>query len=192
MSYKRSILITISLSRGARRRLTPRSSADALRQPRLAVRRCWFILRRTAKRVRLRARLSSNVRPHKSTPMSSHRFESIAQTWLAEGRPNSRLLSGYDLIAIRCWSYSDGAKNQGMSEALTSFIKASESVQRRDWIDPYMDDRETCRTCGESYRFENISLCTECSRKYCYKCVAGCARATNGNPACSCGGEVVG
>ena len=41
--------------------LTPRSSADPLRQPRLAARLRWSILRRTAKRARLRGRLSSNV-----------------------------------------------------------------------------------------------------------------------------------
>src|SRR5262249_44882580 len=51
------------------RRLTPRSSADPLRQPRLAAPGASGIMPSAAKRVRLRGRLSSNVRPH-STPMS--------------------------------------------------------------------------------------------------------------------------
>lgn len=58
-----------------RRGLTGRSSADALRQPGLAVRRLLVILRRTAKPACLRARLSSNVRHH-----ISHRVASLTST----------------------------------------------------------------------------------------------------------------
>ena len=39
------------------------------------MRRWWFILRRTAKRARLRARLSSNVRPHKTMLSSAPRSQ---------------------------------------------------------------------------------------------------------------------
>ncbi len=148
-------------------------------------------MRVAARAPRLRSPLTSTL-GRIELAMSSRRFEPIAQAWISEGEPPKLLLSGYALIAARCWSYSEGAKLEGMSDALRSFIKASERAQRRDWIDPYMEDRETCRTCGESYRFENISLCSECSKKYCYKCVSGCGRAPNGNPSCACGGEVVG
>ncbi|MEO8754404.1 MAG: hypothetical protein ABI624_17170 [Casimicrobiaceae bacterium] len=102
------------------------------------------------------------------------------------------MVEGYDLIAVRCWAYSDGAKAEGVSDNLRAFIRACEAALRDDWLDAYLSDRESCRECGESYRFENVSLCTNCSRKLCYKCVGAVPRAPNGNPACQCGGEFVG
>lgn len=125
--------------------------------------------------------------------MSAHlKFEALAARWDGQQRPGNLLLSGYDLIALRCWSWSDGGKADGMSDALRAFIKASNAAQHEDWLDDYMSDRETCGVCGESYKFENLSLCTGCARRYCYRCAGQCATAKNGNQACHCGGEVVG
>ena len=125
--------------------------------------------------------------------MSAHdRFESLAAQWNAKGRPKSMLVEGYSLIALRCWTYSQGAKADGMSEVLQAFVRASEKAQPEDWLDAYFSERETCDRCGESYRFENVLLCTQCSRTYCHKCMSGGPRSTNGNVACSCGGELVG
>lgn len=119
-------------------------------------------------------------------------FESQARKWLAEGMPRGLLLDGYSLIALRCWSFSKGAKSEGVSEELTAFQQASEQAQPENWLDAYFAEREFCVRCGESYRFENVSLCTKCLRTWCYRCAAGCPPAANGNAACSCGGELVG
>jgi len=125
--------------------------------------------------------------------MSAHtRFEALAAEWHALGWPASSLIEGYESIALRCWAYSDGAKNDGVSEHLKAFIRACEAALPVDWLDHYLSDRESCRGCGERYRFENLSLCTDCSRRVCYKCRGGASRAPNGNSACECGGELVG
>jgi hypothetical protein len=79
----------------------------------------------------------------------------------------SYLLNGYSLIALRCWSYSAGAKSEGTSPLLQELLHASVAAQRSNWLDAYFSEPETCRGCGESYRFESVSLCTACSRTYC-------------------------
>jgi ribosomal protein S27AE len=119
-------------------------------------------------------------------------FESIARRWSTAGKPNSMLVDGYRLIALRGWTYSPGGKTEGVSEELAAFVRASEAAQPEKWLDAYLSQRETCSRCGESYRFENVSLCTHCHRTYCYKCASSSARAPNGNATCSCGGELVG
>lgn len=124
---------------------------------------------------------------------AKQKFEDQAQAWADAGRPAPSLASGYRLIALRSWAWSDGGKADGVSALLREFIQASEAAQPRNWLDAYFDDRENCSQCGEGYRFENVALCTSCSRKYCYKCKGTLARAVNGNQACTCGdGELVG
>jgi hypothetical protein len=124
---------------------------------------------------------------------AKERYEARAQQWAADGRTAKGLSDGYALIALRSWAWSAGAKSEGVSDLLQEFIRASEAVQRSNWLDAYFDDRESCSGCGESYRFENVAQCTACSRMHCYKCSSGLVRAANGNTACSCGnGELVG
>jgi hypothetical protein len=124
--------------------------------------------------------------------MSSLRYEALAKEWHAQARLEPLLLSGYDLIRLRCWSYSAGAKSEGVSATLRDFVRESNAAQPEDWLDDYLYDRETCSTCGEGYRLENMRLCTHCSRMYCYRCPPKPAKAPNGNDACPCGGELVG
>lgn len=124
---------------------------------------------------------------------AKEQYEAQADQWAAEGRALKDLPEGYRLIALRSWAWSVGAISDGVSDLLQEFIRASEGEQRDNWLDAYFDDRENCSACGESYRFENVALCTACSRKYCYKCSSDLARAGNGNAACSCSnGELVG
>jgi hypothetical protein len=125
--------------------------------------------------------------------MSAHdRFEAAAAKWSTSGRRASSLLSGRDLIAARCWTFSRGGQTDGASETLRAFIRASEAAQPLDWLDDHLSERESCRHCGESYRSENLMLCTDCSRTYCHRCAAGGEMRRNGNVACTCGGELVG
>lgn len=120
-------------------------------------------------------------------------FDALARAWLAAGRPAQRLLDGYDLIALRCWSWSRGAKAEGVGAEIEAFRRACEAAQPDNWLDAYLSERETCAGCGESWRFENVGLCTHCHRRWCYRCGANHPAAANGNPGCSCGqGEVVG
>lgn len=120
------------------------------------------------------------------------RFESLATEWNARGRPSSLLLEGRLLIGLRCWSWSQGAKNEGISEALKVYLHECEAAQPKDWIDAFLIKRERCRLCGEGYKLENIMLCTHCSGTICYRCAGEATKAANGNPECPCGGELVG
>lgn len=124
--------------------------------------------------------------------MSSRRFEALAEQWDAGGRPAALLLQGYSLIALQCWIGSGGGKAEGVSETLRQFAKAADAAQPDGWIDHYLSDRESCHGCGERYRFENVQLCTHCSRTYCYRCAANQPLGANGNSTCACGGELVG
>lgn len=125
--------------------------------------------------------------------MSAHdEYESLAVDWDAQGRPSSLLPEGCRLLALRCWSWSEGAKRDGMSEVLKAFLRESNAAQPEDWIDDFLSRREVCGGCGEYYKLENLKLCTHCSRRFCYRCAAEAGNSPNGNPACPCGGELVG
>lgn len=120
-------------------------------------------------------------------------YQLIAEEWDKNGRPTASLKGGYSLIVLRCWTCSEGAKAEGISDIIRMYVRASEDAQSRDWLDAYFSDQETCKGCGESYRFENVSICTACHSKYCYRCSGNFGRAHNGNSACQCGnGEIVG
>jgi hypothetical protein len=120
------------------------------------------------------------------------RYEALAAAWQLAGRSSTGLLSGWELLQLQCWSHSDGAKRQSFSSTLSDYLNASVNAQSADWVEDLCGDRESCRVCGEVYRVENLQLCTDCLDTYCYRCAAAQTSATNGNPSCSCGGELVG
>lgn len=126
--------------------------------------------------------------------MSTHqRYLAQAASWDADGRPAAGLPGGYRLIALRCWIGSTGARAEGVEPVLHAYLRAAVDAQATGWLDAYFDEPEYCGNCGESYRFENVSLCTACGRKLCYRCVGIGGLAANGNHACGCGaGELVG
>lgn len=48
----------------------------------------------------------------------------------------------------------------------------------RPGADPYWDflgKRGACSTCGERYRFENLSICPNCLKTFCYRDKERCA-----------------
>jgi hypothetical protein len=119
-------------------------------------------------------------------------FESAAARWDEAGRPGDRLLRGWRLLALYCWSTSPGGKHDGMSPVLREFLRVSERVEGDDWLDQMLDGRDACARCGETYHIENLKVCTRCHATVCYRCAAAGPTAANGNPACRCGGELVG
>ncbi len=42
--------------------------------------------------------------------LAREEFEALAESWGQQGRPYATLLSGYSLITLRCWSFSEGGK----------------------------------------------------------------------------------
>jgi hypothetical protein len=123
---------------------------------------------------------------------AKEQFEAAATDWDAAGRPGDSLVSGWRLLVLHCWSTSEGGRRDGMTSILSEFLRMSERVQGPDWLDQMLEGREACARCGESYRTENIKICTHCLATVCYRCAAVGGQAENGNPGCRCGGELVG
>jgi len=58
-----------------------------------------------------------------------------------------------------------------------------------------LGDHQSCGACGETYRVENLMLCTHCTSLWCHRCICfgKGPKHPNGNHACRCGiGELVG
>ncbi len=100
--------------------------------------------------------------------------------------------SNYDRMLVYLWCYSDGAKKEGVSAEIAEFASANmKAIGDRNY-DRMLRDRDYCSSCGETYRLENLSICIDCRNVYCYRCRGRYGVCANGNPSCSCGGDLVG
>jgi hypothetical protein len=119
------------------------------------------------------------------------KYEELAQKYFETKDPR-HLLHDWDLATALWWKTSKGAKHDGVSESLQAYFDICTEGFPKDWIYAYIDHRDNCSSCGESYRVDNMSVCTHCFRNYCWRCVGEQKKHPNGNPACGCGGELVG
>lgn len=124
------------------------------------------------------------------------RLESAAANWKEQGKASAALWK-YEAPVVRAylWLGSTGGRKEGYSEDLYDFVNASFQVLGDDRYSKFLAQRDYCLGCGESYRIENLCICTNCSRLYCYRCVGGelnAGQCPNGNVQCTCGGEYVG
>lgn len=124
--------------------------------------------------------------------MASARYEAHAEAWARNPR-NVDLPMDLDLMALHCWSFSPGGKADGMSDTLRAYHDAAmATAQPKDWYDTLLSARASCRTCGDSFRVENLMVCSHCLALHCHACAGRGNRARNGNWQCSCGGELIG
>ena len=127
---------------------------------------------------------------------TSIRFEQDAEKWDEAGRPIKEPFDAWYIVTLNCWAGSDGAKKEGVSPRLKDYLAALMTQLEREqpnWFDDLFDDREYCKTCGTSWRSENVSFCTSCSATY-SPCHMPEVYVSNGNrecPACK-RGEIVG
>jgi hypothetical protein len=125
---------------------------------------------------------------------ASEMYEAEAALWEQTGELQE---NEYMLLTLRCWFISNGAAATGVSMRLRDYcaaaLRAGES-RAPGWYEALLRVREACSVCGETYRIENLSLCTHCEAMlgYCHQLSGG--TASNGNPLCPrCGiGEIVG
>lgn len=126
----------------------------------------------------------------------SERLESAAATWKEQGKASVALWKyEYPVVRAYLWVNSTGGKNEEYSEDLADFVNASFQALGDDQYSKFLAQREYCLGCGQSYRIENLCICTNCYRLYCYGCVGsrpGAGKSSNGNVQCLCGGEFVG
>jgi hypothetical protein len=117
----------------------------------------------------------------------------MADKWEAAGRSDELLVTnGWRLLALTCWTASAGARSEGVSPSIAALEEASVlHMGGRDWSDSLLSERHYCEHCGETYRLENLHLCSKCMRVYCTWCLPK-ESAPNGNRLHHCGGEMVG
>jgi hypothetical protein len=122
---------------------------------------------------------------------AKQKYEELAQKYFDTNDPQY-LLKGWGLATAVWWSYGKGAKHDGISETVKNYLEVCQRGLYERWIDAYIDERDNCSLCGESYRVDNMSVCTHCFSFYCWRCVGRRETHPNGNYACGCGGELVG
>ena len=91
-------------------------------------------------------------------------------------------LSDISAAAARLWLETDGRDadpDGSLKEAVAAYWRECPGA------DPYWDflyRRGYCAACGETYRFENLAICPNCLKTFCYR----------DNELCGCGFRPVG
>lgn len=119
------------------------------------------------------------------------RYEALATQYFETNDPR-HLLKDWALATAMWWTTSRGAKHDGISDSWQNYLAACTSSLPNFSASSYIDERDYCKQCGERYKVDNMSMCTNCFDGYCWRCLGGLERHPNGNPACRCGGELVG
>jgi hypothetical protein len=128
---------------------------------------------------------------------ASIRFESDAREWDAQGRPADFTKPGYYMMQLICWTGSRGAKAVGVSDLLKEYLATLRAWRDRknpSWYEDLWDDRVYCNYCGESWRLENVAICSNCNAKFPICHTPQTVTLPNGNSECPicCAGEIVG
>jgi len=121
-------------------------------------------------------------------------LEAKAQAWIEAGQDPNLLPQGLELFRVICWSGSiGGAHSTDKSADLEAYLQASKDNGggAEGWAS-MLRQREYCSECSETYRLENLSVCTKCQCLTCYRCTRPFGVHDNGNSRCECGGELVG
>lgn len=120
-------------------------------------------------------------------------IEAEAEVWENGGSRDEDLLGVWDVTVASSWRISRGGGHEGLSQRANAFVQKSFDTLK-GWYNGLLSTRDWCSRCGESYRIENLSLCTHCDRLRCYRCQDDLATHDNGNRRCTCqwGGEIVG
>lgn len=121
-------------------------------------------------------------------------LEEAANNWRANGLKMDDLLSEWDTFAAICWTISKGTTIQGFNGPVQEFIKASEHRLGRYWWDGLLNRRGSCKRCWRNWKYENLSICTNCKHIICPHCKHNRKNGLikNGHGFCTCGGEIVG
>lgn len=126
---------------------------------------------------------------------ASQKFEDEAARWEETGQLAS---NEWLLTILTCWINSKGAESGGVSDRLKRYRQAAEEYVEKKlgpaWYGSFLRIRDSCSICGESFRLENLSMCTHCDvlLGYCHRSEGG--YTPNGNlkcPRCK-DGEIVG
>lgn len=119
-------------------------------------------------------------------------FLKAAEKWIENGRPDSELVRGTDLVTFVCWLNSPGMVHYGCDPLLRLFKSKSQEKHDDDFM-RILNQRENCACCGESFVLDNLRFCVQCRETYCVPCSSPFPLTLFNNPECpECGNEVVG
>lgn len=59
-------------------------------------------------------------------------------------------------------------KTPDISPAIGEYLAASEAKLPVDWYDKVLWQRSYCAKCGQTYKIENLRICTRCQDLNCY------------------------
>ncbi|MCI3224964.1 hypothetical protein [Streptomyces sp. NP-1717] len=112
-------------------------------------------------------------------PPLEERVGGLVEEWIRDGRGSDHLVTGKAFFALYSWYGRRWADHDiGWSE----YVAASyDFIGGRAGWEAMLRERTECEGCRDTYRLENIGLCTGCMRYTCYACGAHGA----------CAGEVV-
>ncbi|MEG3925632.1 MULTISPECIES: hypothetical protein [unclassified Microcoleus] len=112
------------------------------------------------------------------------RFETRMTQWLNNEKSDTEVFPlDYDRVRAYLWSSVEARKTEEASSNITLFGGANYRALGSDNYNNMLRKRECCTGCVETYKLENLSMCVECDRVYCYRCA---------DSSCYCGGELVG
>lgn len=107
------------------------------------------------------------------------RIAQLHEEWVRDGRGSDQLLSGKAFFAVYSWYVGRRADHDS---PWSEYVTASYDLLggSAGW-DAMLRERAVCQSCHDTYRLENIGVCTGCMRYSCYAC----------EPHASCSGEIV-
>ncbi|RRJ84241.1 hypothetical protein [Aestuariirhabdus litorea] len=123
---------------------------------------------------------------------SLNHYRRLAGQWEEEQHPHERLLSGLELVALRCWVGSQPEGTPVLDPLILDWLEAGEANQPEDWFHSQLRERGCCNHCGNRYKLENLAICTCCSITLCPFCVGKTDRQSSRYRRCECGGDWVG
>ncbi|MFE4368047.1 hypothetical protein ACFRMN_07340 [Streptomyces sp. NPDC056835] len=117
-----------------------------------------------------------------SGPPIEERVRQLAEVWLRDGRDRDQLLTGKAFFGLYSWYVSYSRHGAGLDTASAEYVAASyDLIGGGDGWNAMLRERAVCESCQDTYRLENMGLCTGCMRYACYAC----------GPHGSCAGEIV-
>ncbi|MFI1380470.1 hypothetical protein [Embleya sp. NPDC020886] len=112
-------------------------------------------------------------------PPLGERIGRLVDVWIRDGRGRDHPVTGKAFFAVYSWYLRHWAEHD---PAWGEFIGVSyDFIGGDDGWNTMLRERVVCETCRDTYRLENIGVCTGCMRCTCYAC----------GPHGSCTGEIV-
>ncbi|MFE5857054.1 hypothetical protein ACFQ61_28045 [Streptomyces sp. NPDC056500] len=96
------------------------------------------------------------------------RIRNLVEAWISDGRDGHRLVTGKAFFAVYSWHLMHWTDHDITWAEYAA--AAFHNIGGTDGWNAMLRERANCQRCGDTYRLENIGLCTGCMRYTCYAC----------------------